>query len=317
MYESHFGFTRSPFRLTADPAFFFQTAQHRKALAYLEYGWLQREGFVALSGAPGLGKSLLVNSILASTQGSSHQAAIVSGYPYNDTEFLLAIAYAFDIKTIDHTAPRAAVLKAICDHLTLARENGQRVSLVIDDAQRIPTASLRELEPLLDLESGSEALLHITLVGTPDFRDSLARPELSRFVQFMYACANLKPLSSLMTREYLEHRLTVCRWHGNPALEDNAVSLIHDYSHGVPRSINILADRLLLDCYLADRTIIGAPDVDRVYLEMHNETATAASKEIIKTRSERIRDSSEMQATSETAEAKQSSSPSNDEGKEK
>ena len=177
MYESYFGLSRSPFRLTPDPVFFYQTAQHRKALACLEFGRLQQEGFVALIGNAGMGKTLIAKSI-AETESGPNQVAYVSGYPCDDQRLYLSIADALNVRDIDHTAPRSTIFGAIKRHLTEAYDNGQRISLTIDDAHRIPTSTFSELEPLLDLESGCDALMQITLVGTPGLRDQLASAEL-------------------------------------------------------------------------------------------------------------------------------------------
>ncbi len=247
MYEAHFGLTERPFSIAPDPRYVYLSQAHEDALAHLLYGVGAGGGFVQLTGEVGTGKTTLIRSLIEQLPDKVSLALIFN--PRLSPREL--VATLCDELHIDYARDEASV-KDLIDRLNArllgSFAEGRRTVLVIDEAQALDTEVLEQVRLLTNLETNREKLLQIVLVGQPELRDSLGRPELRQLAQRITARYHLEPLTLEDTRNYLLHRLSVAGAK-RPLFSDAAVREIHRASGGVPRLINVIADRALLGAY--------------------------------------------------------------------
>ncbi len=260
MFESHFGFSSSPFALNPDPAFFFASKGHARALAYLKYGVFQREGFIVVTGEIGSGKTTLVRALLEGLDADAVVAAQVRNTQLDSTELLHSICIAFGVAVPGPT--KAHMLAALEAYLTALAASGKRALLIVDEAQNLGLRELEELRMLSNFQFDSHALLQSFLIGQPELRHMLRSGALEQLCQRIIAACHLGPLALDETRAYIEHRLAHVGWSGRPAIDPGAYARIHVHSGGVPRRINLLCSRLLLAAWLADATTIDDDAVE-------------------------------------------------------
>jgi len=247
MYEAHFGLSERPFSIAPDPRYVYLSQAHEDALAHLLYGVGAGGGFVQLTGEVGTGKTTLIRSLIEQLPQKVSLALIFN--PRLSPREL--VATLCDELHIDYARDEAS-LKDLIDRLNArlleSFADGRRTVLVIDEAQALDTEVLEQVRLLTNLETNREKLLQVVLVGQPELRDSLARPELRQLAQRITARYHLEPLTLEDTRNYLLHRLSVAGAK-RPLFSDAAVREIHRASGGVPRLINVIADRALLGAY--------------------------------------------------------------------
>lgn len=245
MYDEHYGLTGRPFQLTPDPKFWFETATHRKAMAYLGYGLAQGEGFIVVTGDIGAGKTTLTGHLMETIDPARVAAVRIVSTQVEGDDMLRLAAQGLGLPT--EGVEKAQLLDRIERHLTETGRGARRTLLVIDEAQNLPTSALEELRMLSNFQAGGDALLQIFLLGQPEFRDRLADSnQLEQLRQRVIASHHLDPMTADETRGYLEHRLTTAGWTGHPALTDGACKMLHTASGGLPRKLNTLATRALL-----------------------------------------------------------------------
>lgn len=269
MYQQFFGFTAKPFQLTPDPDFFFSSRGHSRARAFLDYGLHQREGFIVITGEVGAGKTTLIRGLLRSIPQQEVLAAQIVSTQVDAEDLLRLVAQAYGLNLPG--ADKAAILARLESFFRGLHGEGRRALLVIDEAQNLSPRAVEELRMLSNFQIGTDALVQSFLVGQPEFRHIMQRPEMQQLKQRVTASYHLGPLDHAETRQYVEHRLKHAGWVGRPAIEDAVYDLVYDYSGGVPRRINTLFDRLLLDCYLGERQTISAADAANVTAEFAEE----------------------------------------------
>lgn len=254
MYERFFGLQARPFSIAPDPRFVFLSATHREALAHLLYGVRDGGGFVQLTGEVGTGKTTLIRRLLAEAPTTLDIALVLN--PRLDSVELLATVCA-ELQLAAPADPHS--IKAWVDvlnvHLLASFAQGRRVVILIDEAQVLSTAVLEQIRLLTNLETDSEKLLQIILVGQTELRDTLRRPQLRQLAQRITARYHLTPLSLDDTRQYIDHRLAVAGAN-RPLFEAAAGRFIYRRTQGVPRLINALCDRALLGAYAAERLTV-------------------------------------------------------------
>ena len=245
MYEDHYGLTGRPFALTPDPRFWFETATHRKAMAYLGFGLTQGEGFIVITGEIGSGKTTLVGHLMAKIDRErQHVIQIVSTQIEGD-DLLRLVASGLGIATSG--LEKAQLLERIEAGFQAVARSGRRTLLIVDEAQALPTSALEELRMLSNFQAGGQALVQIFLLGQPEFRERLHGAEaLEQLRQRVIAVHHLEPMGADEVEPYMIHRLSLVGWQGRPDFTGDALEALYQGSGGVPRILNQLAARVLL-----------------------------------------------------------------------
>jgi len=269
MYESHFGFSGSPFQLNPDPAFYFDSRGHSNALSYLKFGAHQGEGFIVVTGEIGAGKTTLVRTLLAGLDPNQVVAAQVVSTQLESGELLQAILMSFGIASA--SSSKAHLIGALEAFLTALAAHGKRALLIIDEAQNLSHGAVEELRMLSNFQLGSHGLLQSFLVGQPELRKLLQSKTMEQLRQRVIASCHLGPLAEPETRAYVEHRLRRVGWSERPQFSPESFDQIHHWSGGVPRKINRLCNRLLLGAFLQNEDQISASMVERTAIELRNE----------------------------------------------
>ena len=252
MYLSFFGLNEKPFAITPDPRYLYLSERHAEALAHLMYGINEAGGFVQLTGEVGTGKTTIVRSLLAQAPKNA-EIALILNPRMTPPEFLLTICEELGIGVPDDSS---GSLKDLVDilggYLLRAHGQGKRVVLVVDEAQNLSPEVLEQVRLLTNLETNTQKLLQIILIGQPELRELLARNELRQLAQRITGRYHLNPLSREETAAYVRHRLRVAGA-TTDIVSPHALNEVFRLSHGVPRVINIVCDRALLGAYSLDR----------------------------------------------------------------
>ncbi|MEG3166051.1 AAA family ATPase [Sphingomonas sp. PB2P19] len=273
MYDEHYGLTGRPFQLTPDPKFWFETATHRKAMAYLGYGLAQGEGFIVITGDIGAGKTTLVGHLMDTIDHKSLNAIKIVSTAI-EAEDLLRIV-ATDLGVDPAGLEKAQLLTAIERGLHAVARTGRRTLLIVDEAQALPVSALEELRMLSNFQAGGQALLQILLLGQPEFRDRLHGSErLEQLRQRIIAIHHLDPMEEHEVADYIAHRLSVVGWTGNPDFQDDSFAALYRGSAGVPRRLNLLAGRVMLHAAVEGLTLIDAGVVEAVTTDLDTDLPT-------------------------------------------
>jgi len=269
MYEAFYGLTGKPFQLNPDPAFYYASRGHKRAFAYLQYGLFQSEGFIVITGEVGAGKTTLVQSLLEQLDPRRVVAAQLVSTQLDADDLLRAVAAAFglQIKSVE----KAQLLLELETFLVALTAKSQRALLIVDEAQNLSQRAVEELRMLSNFQLGEHALLQSFLVGQPELRDTMRSPQMQQLRQRVLASYHLGPLDREDTKAYVEHRLKHVGWSGNPSFDQGAFDSIYVASHGIPRQINTVSDRLLLSGYLSEKRAFDANDVKTVVKEIQDE----------------------------------------------
>lgn len=270
MYNEFLKLELPPFEMAPDARFFYAAVPHQRALAYLGFALCKRQGFAVLTGEIGAGKTLLLEHLLGGALAGRRKVARF-GAPRLDAPGVLrmtAAAFGLDGRG-DQVELHGRIEQA------LRRPDAIGALLIVDEAQNLTMEALEELRILTNLQAGPTPLLQCLLVGQPQLRTLLARPELEQLRQRIAAAHHLVPLDQEDTRRYIAHRLAVAgRPDGDALLDEQALPLIFAASGGVPRRINRLCDRLLLLATLEQRRLT-AEDVEQAGQELDAEMPTS------------------------------------------
>ncbi len=248
MYLEYFGLREFPFSLAPDPRFLYLSAQHREALAHLLYGVSSEGGFVQLTGEVGTGKTTVCRCFLEQLPPGT-RAAVILNPALTAEELLAAVCDEFRIARPEGPASVKSSLDLINRFLLQIHAAGERAVLVIDEAQNLDATVLEQIRLLTNLETSSRKLLQIILMGQPELRVTLARPDLRQLAQRITARFHLRPLSREETRAYVQHRLAVAGT-AEELFPAAVIGRLRRLSRGVPRLINILCDRSLLGAFV-------------------------------------------------------------------
>ena len=245
MYDDHYGLSGRPFQLTPDPRFWFDTATHRKAMAYLGYGLAQGEGFIVITGDVGAGKTTLVGHLMATVDRERLHVIKIVSTQIEAEDLLRMVAGGLELDSVGMT--KAQLLTAIERGLHAMARSGRRTLLIVDEAQALPVSALEELRMLSNFQAGGHALLQIFLLGQPEFRERLhGSDRLEQLRQRVIAMHHLDPMGPEEVEPYMVHRLSVVGWTGRPRFTPDAFEALYKGSDGVPRRLNQLAGRVLL-----------------------------------------------------------------------
>ena len=275
MYESFYGLTGKPFQLNPDPAFYFGSRQHRRAMAYLEYGLHQNEGFIVVTGDVGAGKTTIVRSLLDKLDPLQVVAGNLVSTQLDAEDTLRLVASSFGLRTKD--VEKSDLLLSLEAFLVSVSQQGKRALLIVDEAQNLTPQAVEELRMLSNFQLETHALLQSFLVGQPEFRRTLQSPHMLQLRQRVIAACHIGPMDVDETRGYIEHRLKCVGWKGEPQFQPAAYEAIFKATGGIPRRINAVSDRILLSGFLAGKREFSREDVEMVAREMHDETVDPES----------------------------------------
>ncbi len=265
MYRAFFQLQDNPFSLTPDPDYLFLSASHREAFNHLLYGVQERKGFIEVIGGPGTGKTMLCRLFL-DRMGSRTRTAYVFNTFVSDIELLAAISEEFGLKA------RGLDRKGLVDQLNrflidVAAEGGN-AAVLIDEAQNLPLEALEQVRMLTNLETATEKLLQVILVGSPELHAKLSRPELRSLNERVAVRYRLRPLDRAECESYVRHRLEVAGWRGLPQIDSAAFEAAYRYSAGAPRRINVICDRALLVAFTRGSRQVSEADILRARSEL-------------------------------------------------
>lgn len=267
MYEDHFGLTGRPFQLTPDARFWYETATHRKAMAYLGYGIAQGEGFIVVTGDIGAGKTTLVGHLTGLLDPAALNVITIVSTAIAADDLLRVVATGLGVDPANLT--KAQLLTAIERGLHAVKRSGRRTLLIVDEVQALPVDSLEELRMLSNFQAGGHALLQILLLGQPEFRERLQGSErLEQLRQRVIAIHHLDPMEPHEVADYVAHRLSVVGWQGRPDFADDAFEALYRGSGGVPRRLNQLAARVMLAAALEGHELIDGRLVRQVVRDL-------------------------------------------------
>jgi len=252
MYTHYFQLKQSPFSIAPDPRYLFMSERHREALAHLLYGVGSGGGFVLLTGEIGAGKTTVCRCFMEQIPENC-QLAYIFNPKLSVEELLLSICEEFRIAVAPGVASVKGYVDAINAHLLASHAQGKNNVLIIDEAQNLSAAVLEQLRLLTNLETSERKLLQIILIGQPELRAMLARPELEQLAQRVIARYHLGSLTAEETASYIRHRLAVAGSTAQTPFAPRLMAQIHALSHGVPRRINLLCDRALLGAYVENQ----------------------------------------------------------------
>ncbi len=266
MYDQFYGFSARPFQLTPDPRFWFESATHRTAMSYLGYGLAQGEGFIVITGEVGSGKTTLVGHVLQSIDPSRMTAARLVSTQIADADLLRLVCDAFGIAIA--SPAKSDALSAIETFLHEEARAGRRVLLIVDEVQNLAISALEELRMLSNFQLGETSLLQIFLLGQPEFRPTLASPQLEQLRQRVIATHHLEAMLPEEVEPYLIHRLSLVGWKEDPVFAPSVYEELWHASGGIPRRVNTITSRLLLHGAVEDLHELDGEDVKTVVADM-------------------------------------------------
>ncbi|MCG6963370.1 MAG: AAA family ATPase [Acidobacteria bacterium] len=247
MYESFYGLAESPFSITPDPRYLFFSRRHREAYDHVLFGITQRCGFIQLTGEVGAGKSTLTRALLERL-GEGFATALILNPVMTGIQLLRSIVRELGLEAGGND--RVRLLGRLNDFLLDRAAAGDDVVLFVDEAQDMSDDLLEQVRLLSNLETDDRKLLQIVLVGQPELRSKLERPELRQLRQRITVRYHLGPIDRRETEAYILHRLQVAGANGRPTFSPWALRAVHLYARGVPRLINAVCDAALLAGYV-------------------------------------------------------------------
>ncbi|MBV8604985.1 MAG: AAA family ATPase [Pelomonas sp.] len=273
MYNAFFGLQQEPFSIAPDPHYLFMSERHREALAHLLYGLGGGGGFVLLTGEIGAGKTTVCRCFLEQVPENC-RVAYVFNPKLTVPELLATVCEEFRIE-LPAPLPQGESVKPFVDRinafLLASHAEGRNCVLIIDEAQNLAPEVLEQLRLLTNLETQERKLLQIILIGQPELRGMLARPELEQLAQRVIARYHLTALSADETAQYVRHRLGVAGLRGEVPFDERALALLHRLARGVPRRINLIGDRALLGAYAQGRARVDRKTLARAAAEVFDD----------------------------------------------
>ena len=269
VYKSCYKLKGQPFHLSPDCHFSFGHQTYNDAMSYLKYAISEGEGIVAITGAPGTGKTTLITSLISELDLENVQVGVITNVQLDSSNLLDMVIDALSLNL--ESSDNISALQGFKLYLRHQHEKGRRIILVVDEAQGLPAELLEELRLFSNFQHNAHLLLQIFLVGQEPLMDIIKSPGMEQLHQRLIAAAQLKPLNFEQTIDYIIHRLSCVGWKNDPAFTDEALSLIHKFSAGVPRRINLICHRLFLHAGLKGRHELVGGDALNVIVELHKE----------------------------------------------
>ena len=277
MFKTFYQLSAEPFRLSPDSRFCFPHPSYRKAIIYMRHAIQRGEGFIMITGRPGTGKTTVIQHLLRILKpGQVVVAKLVTSQLAAD-DLLRLVSYSFNLNP--EGSDKAKLLFQLERFLRQQYQQGRRALLIVDEAQDMAENALEELRLLTNIQAGTQQLLQIFLVGQEKLRHVVIAPALEQLQQRMIAATHLEPLDATETRDYIKYRLHRVDWSGDPLISNEAYTMIHQFSRGIPRQINQICNRLLLHGSIEKKHRLGLADVRIVVEELQHELLLPANKE--------------------------------------
>lgn len=264
VYNQFYGFHETPFNLTPNPKFFFESPKHSEALNSLVYAIKERKGFVVITGEIGSGKTTICRTLLNKLDSKTHTALITN--THLSGRDLLAVILE-DLEVEYTPGSKARLLSQLNNYLISQLTRDNNVVLIIDEAQNLTPSVLEEVRMLSNLETESEKLIQIILMGQPELKKKLALPRLEQLRQRIAVYFHLEPLTKQETREYIWHRLKIASKSNKAYFTDAAIEMIYHYAHGIPRLINQICDSAFLTGFVIEVPLIDENIMEEVIAE--------------------------------------------------
>ncbi|WP_045825118.1 AAA family ATPase [Teredinibacter turnerae] len=258
MYHNHFGLQEQAFSIAVNPRYLYMSQQHKEALAHLLYG-VKGGGFVLLSGEVGTGKTTIIRCLLERLPDATDVAIVMN--PMDDAiQMLCTICDELGAPYDKSALGQKPLVDSLNRFLLENHRNGHNTVLLIDEAQRLSAEALEQIRLLTNLETTTQKLLQIILVGQPELNETLAQPRLRQLSQRITARFHLQPLTLLETQAYIAHRLDVAGLpDGRNPFPGKIVRKIHQFTGGIPRLINIVCERALIGAYGHNKSTVDLP----------------------------------------------------------
>ncbi|NOZ26225.1 MAG: AAA family ATPase [Nitrospirae bacterium] len=285
MYESFYNLKSKPFELVPSPDFLFLSRSHKKALTYLKYGVTERVGFMLLTGEVGSGKTTLIRNMIRGLDSN-----IILSKVFNtkvSSEQLISLInedFGLEVSGKD----KISLLRELNDFLIDQYAKKNNPILVIDEAQNLTPELLEEVRMLSNLETDDAKLLQIILVGQPELRKILSRPELRQLRQRISISCHIQPITKAETEDYIFHRLEVAGNRDAVVFEDGTIDAVYNFSRGIPRLINIVCDFLMLSAFVEETRSISSDLVKEVIGELETENRFWQDSDSISSKIENI-----------------------------
>jgi general secretion pathway protein A len=262
MYKDFFGLRASPFNVNPDPRYLFLTRHTEEALACLTYGIQSRKGFVLLTGEVGTGKTTLINKLLEWLRAQQVPTAFVFNSRMNVPQFLDYMMADFGIPC--ETRSKSQILMRLYNWLLERYRAGETAVLIVDEAQNLADEVLEEIRMLTNLETFTEKLLQIVLVGQTELEQKLKQPHLRQLRQRLTLRAKTHALAAEETKAYIQQRLRIAGSNGQPIFDGDAFTAIYRYSNGIPRVVNLICEHCLVSAFVDQQKTVGPTIVDAV-----------------------------------------------------
>ena len=267
VYKSCYKLKGQPFRLSPDYRFSYSHRTYDEAKAYLKYATSEGEGFVVITGAPGTGKTTLIGALLAELDTKRVKVATLVNEQLDSRELLERVNDAFGLSADNDVAPLPKLMR----FLNQNHDEGGRAILIVDEAQALSAQALEELRLLSNIQNYDGLLLQVFLLGQDPLLEMIRSPGMEQLQQRLIAASHLEPLKLKETVAYVEHRLHKVGWQNDPSFTEESMNLIHKFSGGVPRRINLICHRLFLRGGLEEKHQLDGEDALHVIVDLHNE----------------------------------------------
>ncbi|NND40889.1 MAG: AAA family ATPase, partial [Silicimonas sp.] len=261
LYMEYFGFSERPFTLLPDPDFLFWSRAHRRAFSVLEYGVITRAPITIVTGEVGVGKTTLIQKLLQTLE-SDVTLGLISNAQGGRGELLQWVLNSLGVET-DLSAAYVTLFQQLQDFVIEEYASGRRVILLIDEAQNLSAEGLEELRMLTNINSNKDELLQLILVGQPELRQMIMRPELRQFAQRVTATYHIGSLDRAGVAGYIQHRLSHVGGAGTEFTAE-AIDLVHSHTHGIPRLVNKLCDFSMVYAATEERRVVDAAIIEEV-----------------------------------------------------
>jgi len=266
MYTEYYGLKEFPFNITPDPHFLFLSPVHQEAIQHLRYGIAEKKGFIVLTGEVGCGKTTLCRYLLEEIDDKPIETALIMNPMVSETQLLQAILRELGVEQVKRT--RQECLEQLNALLLEMNDQGKDIVLMIDESQNMTFEALEHLRLLSNLETNTQKLLQIILIGQPELKEKLQHKSLRQLRQRILVHYDLRPLTREEMEQYIRYRLIMAGANGRPEFTKAAMKKVFKHSRGIPRLVNNLCDKSILSAYTKTRDIITWWDVRRAAKEM-------------------------------------------------